>query len=144
MFSKTCEYAIRASVYIATQSLDGRRVSLVDTAKQIGSPEAFTAKILQELVRNSIVNSMKGPSGGFGIEKSKLSKIRLSQVVHAIDGDSIYKGCGLGLHECSEKAPCPVHDKFKVIRNQLRAMLEKTSLLELAQGLEKGLTVLKR
>ncbi len=144
MFSKTCEYAIRAAVYIATQTLEDRRVSLIDTAKQIGSPEAFTAKILQELVRNNIVNSMKGPSGGFGIERSKLSKIRLSQIVYAFDGDSIYKGCGLGLAECSEKEPCPVHEKFKVIRNQLRGMLENTSLLELALGLEKGLTVLKR
>lgn len=144
MFSKTCEYAIRAAVYIATQTLTDRRVSLVDIAKQIGSPEAFTAKILQDLVRHDIVNSMKGPSGGFGIEKSRLLKIRLSHIVHAIDGDSIYKGCGLGLPECSEKEPCPVHEKFKVIRNELRLMLEKTSLMELATGLEKGLTVLKR
>lgn len=144
MFSKACEYAIRASVYIATQTLNGRRVSLVDTAREIGSPEAFTAKILQDLVRNNIVNSLKGPSGGFGMEKGRLAKIKLSQIVYAIDGDSIYSGCGLGLPECSEKEPCPVHDKFKVIRDRLRVMLETTSLFELATGLEKGLTFLKR
>ncbi|MBL7930491.1 MAG: Rrf2 family transcriptional regulator [Bacteroidia bacterium] len=144
MFSKTCEYAIRAAVYIAKQALEEKRVSLVDIAKQIGSPEAFTAKILQDLVRHNIVNSMKGPSGGFGIDNSRLSKIKLSHIVQAIDGDSIYKGCGLGLPECSEKEPCPVHEKFKVIRSELRMMLEKTSLFELASGLEKGLTVLKR
>lgn len=144
MFSKSCEYAIRASVFIATQALEERRTSLVDIAKEIGSPEAFTAKILQSLVKNKIVNSMKGPHGGFGIDQSKLSKIKLSQIVYAIDGDSIYKGCGLGLPECSEKEPCPVHAKFKAIRNQLRSMLETTSLLELATGLEKGLTFLRR
>lgn len=144
MFSKACEYGIRATVYIAKQSLESKRVSLVDIARQIDSPEAFTAKILQQLVRNSIISSIKGPNGGFEIEKSKLPKIKLSQIVYAIDGDSIYRGCGLGLAECSEEAPCPVHDKFKKIRNELRAMLENTSLNELALGLKKGLTFLKR
>lgn len=144
MFSKTCEYAIRAAVYISRQALEEKRVSLIDIAREIGSPEAFTAKILQALVHHEIVNSMKGPSGGFGVDKNRLSRIKLSHIVEAIDGNSIYKGCGLGLPECSEKEPCPVHEKFKIIRNELRMMLEKTSLFELASGLEKGLTVLKR
>ena len=144
MFSKACEYGIRATVYIATQSLKGKRVSLIDTAKQIDSPEAFTAKILQELVRNNIINSVKGPNGGFDIETSKMQKIKLSHIVYALDGDSIYRGCGLGLKECSEKEPCPVHDKFKIIRNELRLMLENTTINELALGLKKGLTFVKR
>lgn len=144
MFSKSCEYAIRATVFISQQSINDQRVSLVDIAREIGSPEAFTAKILQALVRNNIVNSLKGPHGGFGIDKQQLPKVKLSQIVYAIDGDSIYKGCGLGLPECSEKEPCPVHDKFKNIRQQLKRMLETTNLLELANGLNKGLTFLKR
>jgi Rrf2 family protein len=144
MFSKACEYAIRATVYITGQSDQGMRASLKDIAKEIDSPEAFTAKILQALVRNGIIDSVKGPSGGFMIEKKNMSRIRLSQIVSAIDGDSIYKGCGLGLKECSELHPCPLHEKFKKIREELKNMLEKTSVYELAVGLESGLTFLKR
>lgn len=144
MFSKACEYAIRATIHITVQSNQGRRVSLKEIAKEIDSPEAFTAKILQQLSRNGIIDSIKGPSGGFTIEKKNMSKIRLSQIVSAIDGDSIYEGCGLGLKKCSENHPCPVHDKFKIIRNELKDMLENTSVYELSIGLESGLTFLKR
>ncbi len=142
MFSKACEYGIRASVYIAVQSMDGRRVNLQDISAEINSPEAFTAKILQTLVKNEIIQSLKGPKGGFSIESDKSMEIFLSQIVRAIDGDSIYKGCGLGLKECSEKFPCPVHEKFKKVREDLRKMLESTSLLHLAKELKKGNTFL--
>jgi len=144
MFSKACEYAIRATIYITVQSNQEKRISLKDIAKEIDSPEAFTAKILQQLSRHGIIDSVKGPSGGFTIDKKKMSKIKLSQIVLAIDGDDIFSKCGLGLKECSEKHPCPVHNKFKKIREGLKDMLEKTSLLELSVGLESGMTFLKQ
>jgi Rrf2 family iron-sulfur cluster assembly transcriptional regulator len=144
MFSKACEYAIRATIYIAMQSSQNLRVGLKDISKEIDSPEPFTAKILQQLSKNNIIESIKGPHGGFQIDKNDMSKIKLSQIVLAIDGDSIYKGCGLGFKECSEKQPCPVHDKFKIIRDELKDMLENTTVLELSLGLKKGLTFLHR
>lgn len=144
MFSKTCEYGIKATVYIAFQSLDGKRVSLKDIAKSIDSPIAFTAKILQQLSKNEIIHSTLGATGGFEIGRGRMDKIKLSQIVSAIDGDTIYKGCGLGLKECNARKPCPVHDKFKIIRDELKVMLENTSVYELALGLKDGLTVLKR
>jgi len=144
MFSKTCEYAIRATIYIAEQSSFDKRVGIKDIAKAIDSPEAFIAKILQQLSKDQIIDSTKGPNGGFSIDKKVLQTLKLSQVVQAIDGDSIYKGCGLGFKECSEKKPCPVHDKFKVVRSELRNMLENTGVLELSLNLEKGLTFLHR
>ena len=73
-----------------------------------------------------------------------LQKIKLCHIVSAIDGDDIYNGCGLGLKNCNELKPCPVHDKFKAIRDDLKKMLETTTLKELTEGLESGLTFLKR
>lgn len=143
MFSKACEYGIRAVIYIAVQSNEGKRVSLKSIAKEINSPEAFTAKILQELVKNEIIDSAKGPSGGFEVEQKKMKDIKLSHIVSAIDGDRIYKGCGLGLKDCSETHSCPVHNKFRKIRTDLRNMLENTTVYELSLGLKKGLTFLK-
>lgn len=144
MFSKACEYGIRAAVYIALQSLEGRRVSVNEIAEEIDSPIAFTAKILQQLSRNKVIHSVKGPTGGFEIERTDMDTVKLNMIVKAIDGDQIYVGCGLGLKECNENKPCPLHDKFVAIRTDLRHMLESTSLYELATGLEVGLTYLKR
>lgn len=131
-------------MYIATRSLQDERVNLKEIAREINSPEAFTAKILQQLARHRIVDSLKGPFGGFLIERHRIDEIRLSEIVSAIDGDAIYRGCGLGLEQCNAKQPCPLHDKFVDIRNNLRNMLESTSLYDLAAGLEVGLTFLRR
>lgn len=144
MFSKACEYGIRASIFIAEQSKLGRKVSLKEVAEAIESPTAYTSKILQQLTRNNIINSDKGPTGGFSMNKQELDKVKLSTIVFAIDGDNIYKGCGLGLKKCNEELPCPVHNQFKVIREELKRMLETTTVKSLAMDYEKGLTFLKR
>lgn len=144
MFSKACEYGIKATIYIAMQSLQGRRVSLKEIVEKVDSPTAFTAKILHQLTKNDILDSTKGPAGGFQIQKERIDNIKLAHIVFAIDGESIYEGCGLGLDKCNANKPCPVHDKFVVIRDELKQMLQNTSLFELATGLEVGLTYLKR
>jgi len=146
MFSKACEYGIRATIYIAKKSLleKNSRVSLKEVAKAIGSPEAYTSKILQKLAKNNIINSDKGPTGGFSMDQSELDKVRLSTIVFTIDGDEIYRGCGLGLAECNEQMPCPVHNQFKTIREDLKIMLETTTIISLTMGVKDGLTFLKR
>lgn len=143
MFSKSCEYGIKATLYIALNSFNGRRVSLTDISENINSPKAFTAKILQHLSRHGIIQSVKGPTGGFEIHLSEMSKIKLSSIVQAFDGDEIYNGCGLGLSECNDNKPCPVHSRFKKIREELKRMLETTSVFDLTTGLTEGLTFLK-
>lgn len=144
MFSKACEYGIKATTYIALQSLQNRRVSLKEIAEEINSPVAFTAKILHQLAKSDLLKSNKGPSGGFEIPKEKMNTLMLSEIVFAIDGNSVYEGCALGFNECNAKIPCPLHDKFVSIRDELKNMLTKTSIFELATELEIGLTFLKR
>lgn len=144
MFSKACEYGTRAAIYIAEQSLEDRKVSLKEVAEAIDSPEAYTSKILQLLSHNQLIISEKGPAGGYYMDKAKLERVTLSKIVFAIDGDNVYKGCGLGLQKCNEKVPCPVHFHFKIIRDQLKEMLETTTLMDLALGMKEGLSVLKR
>ena len=143
MFSKACEYAIRACIFIATQSSEGKRVNIKEIAQEIDSPIAFTAKIMQELVRNNIIQSLKGPTGGFTIEVSSMPEIKLKHIVFAIDGDKIYTACSLGMKECSEQHPCPVHSQYKIIKNGIREMLESTDLKQLCQGLKNGSTFLR-
>lgn len=143
MFSKACEYGIKASILIAINSREGKRTNPKEISEEIDSPQAFTAKILQDLVRANIIRSVKGAYGGFEIDKNDISNITLSQIVNAIDGDKIYKGCGLGLHTCDENHPCPVHDKFKMVRSELKHMLENTNLEQLALDTKSGAAFLK-
>lgn len=144
MFSKACEHGIKAITYIATQSLEGRRVKIDAIVKHSGSPQAFTAKVLGELTKHNIVNSHTGPHGGFDIDIKRIEKIKMSDIVKAIDGDSIYNGCGLGLAECNSKQPCPMHEKFVKVRKEIKLMLTQTTIYDLALGLKSGKTVLTR
>lgn len=144
MFSKACEYGIKAAIFIALRSSKNERVSLKEVASEIDSPQAFTGKILQQLVSHKILESTTGPTGGYIIIKTRIEKIMLNEIVDAIDGNSIYISCGLGLKKCNAKKPCPIHNKFSVIREELRTMFLTTGLLALANELKTGGTILIR
>ncbi len=143
MFSKACEYGIRASIYIAEQSMVGNKVGLIQVAASIDSPKAYTSKILQQLAKCNVIQSEKGPKGGYFIHKKDIELINLCAIVSAIDGDQIYEGCALGFPNCSEKTPCSIHKQYAGIRTELKNMLETTTLLTLTKNLEKGLAFLK-
>lgn len=143
MFSKTCEYAVRAMIFIAQKSADGIKIGIKDISKGIDSPEHFIAKILQDLSRKGLVQSAKGPNGGFFLDESSKKKT-LADIVKAIDGDKLFTGCGLGLKNCSEKKPCPLHDQFKIIRREIHDMLQSATVAEFNKELTKGLKYLKR
>ncbi|QJD95441.1 Rrf2 family transcriptional regulator [Mucilaginibacter robiniae] len=143
VFSKTCEYAIRAVFYIAHKSASGTRVGIKDIAFGIDSPELYLAKILQDLSRKGIISSAKGPNGGFFVDESSLAR-PLSDIVEAVDGNAIFYGCALGLKQCSEINPCPLHNQFKAIRDQIHHLLHHTTIGNFNEELMAGLLSLKK
>jgi Rrf2 family protein len=143
MFSKACEYSIRALVFIAQKSQKGERLGIKEIATGVDSPEPFMGKLLTELSRKGLVLSIKGPHGGFYMDE-KCLKSTFADVVTAIDGNQLFTGCGLGLKVCNEHKPCPIHDEFKIVRNKLKSLLETTRIGEFNESLERGLVFLKR
>jgi len=141
MFSKACEYAIRAMMYIFTHSGNGSKVGIKEIALHTDTPEPFVAKVLQILSRRGIVSSTKGPNGGFYME-AKSRNVPLIDIVSAIDGEDLFQRCGLGIKNCSERKPCPIHYQYKTIRDNLKEMLKNSTIQDLATGLVKGETFL--
>lgn len=130
MFSKPCEYGIRALTIIANNDKNDGKIGMKDICKASNTPESFTSKILQTLVKKRILKSQKGPMGGFYLIRPA-SEIPLYEVVKAIDGDEIFRRCGLGLEECNASNPCPMHSKFEVVRKELREMCLNSTLEDL-------------
>lgn len=143
LLSKTCEYAIRAMIFIAQQSKKGNRVGKKEIAERIESPEYFMAKILQDLSRIGFIQSAKGPNGGF-IMSGKQMDVSLAEIVREIDGNEIFKGCGLGLKECSSEFPCPIHFRFSAVRDELKSMLEESTVIMFVESLDLNLTFLRK
>ena len=143
MLSKTCEYALRAMIFIAQRSMDGTKVPITAIARGIDSPEPFIAKILQDLSRKGVLQSTKGPNGGFFLDE-KGRQCSLAKIVRVVDGDRLFSGCGLGLKECSESQPCPIHNDFKAIRRDISDMLENARIGEFSEKLDERQLFLRR
>src|SRR4051812_42766020 len=118
MFSKTCEYALRATIYIAQKSSEEKKLGIAEITHAIDSPKHFTAKILQLLTKGNIISSIKGPNGGFYIT-AKARQLPVKAVLVALGEYIILEKCVLGLKECSETKPCPLHAQYKLIKPQL-------------------------
>ena len=134
---------MRAVFFIAHKTAEGGRVGIKEIALGIDSPEHFLAKILQDLSRRGVVQSAKGPNGGFYVDEVILN-MPLASIVEAVDGSDIFTGCGLGLEYCSEENPCPIHHEFKTIRNQIQDLLKTTKIGEFNEELNLGIAVLKK
>ncbi|WP_010254911.1 RrF2 family transcriptional regulator [Myroides injenensis] len=143
VFSKTCQYAIRAVFYIAKRSEQGYKSNIKEIASEVNSPEHFLAKILQKLSKEGLIQSIKGPNGGFYIDIPHLDR-PLIDIVIAIEGKELLTECGMGLSYCSEKNPCPLHKDFKIIRTKLIKLLKSTTIGQFNEELLQGQLTLNK
>ncbi len=125
LWSNACDYAIRAAVHLAEHP--DALVALKDITREESIPAPYVGKILQALVRADILQSVRGPRGGYALAHPP-EKITLLMVVGAIDGTKALDGCVVGLGRCSADVPCPLHDAFAPVRATIRACLEDTTL----------------
>jgi len=141
-FSKSCEYALRATLFLAKND-DRKKIGVQHIAEELNVPMHYLNKVMQTLVKNNIVSSSKGRNGGFYLTDEEIN-LPLINVVHAIDGKDVFDQCGLGLKECSNEHPCPLHDDIKAYRENLKLALSENSIEVLSEGVSNGKTFLAR
>jgi len=142
IYSRSAEYAIRACVHLA-QVPQGKYVMVRQIAEQENIPAHFLAKILQQLARKGLLRSSKGPTGGFCL-RLPAKQISLVQLVEALDGLTDYQKCISGLSECTDDAPCGMHDSWKTLRSRIMEYLEQTTIAEVAKALEEKRRALEK
>ena len=131
IFSKKCEYGIQAVLYLAARE-KGTLVSAEEISKVLKIPREFISKILQSLRESGLILSSKGKSGGFTLAKDP-SRVKLLDVVAAIDGLDMFDDCVLGFPECTPTHPCPVHDTWGTLRTQAYDMLNSETIDKLKE-----------
>ena len=134
IFSRQCEYALQAVVYLALRR-EGERTSIRDLTKKLDIPYHFLAKILQQLARKGLLRSSKGPTGGFAL-RVDAGEIRLLDIVEALDGLAPYQQCASGLAECNDDMPCSMHDSWVALRTRIIDYLERNTIADLVKALE--------
>ena len=142
MYSTTCAYAIRALSRLTAIRPEGYvRVSEICDSEGDDMPGHFLAKIFRELVRAGLLKSAKGRGGGFALAR-RPNEIRLYDIVEAVDGIEPYKRCVVGLAKCNSEQPCPQHEAFKPVRQQIMTYLESTTLDQMSEALVRKLELL--
>ena len=140
MLSNTSKYALRALIYLGKFSEDGKKIGIKKISEDIGIPSPFLGKILQNLVKQKLLVSIKGPNGGFALAKPPV-QISLWDIVAQIDGEGFFTNCLIGLEPCithdPEKPLCPVHHKYEKLRNKISTFYKETSLKSISDDIEK-------
>ena len=136
LLSKACEYGIRSVLYLTNAPSDGY-VPVRAISETLAIPHYFLAKIIQTLTQADILTSHRGPSGGVALARPA-SVITLEEVVVAIDGDTLFTECVLGLPGCGHEKPCPLHDQWTPARDRVHRLFQNVSLAAMADRMEDG------
>lgn len=140
MFSRSCQYALQSVLYITLHGGENKALKIKDISDSQKIPIHFLGKILQILVKHKILISTKGPTGGFML-KEKGGELTLLEIVRVIDGLDMFDQCGIGLKACSDTQPCPIHNDYKKVKNEIKKLLITKTINELCQDVKKGKSI---
>ena len=134
LYSKSVQNAVTILTYIARRGRGAPR-TVSEIAKETGISGPTVAKTVQPLVKRGILDSRKGPGGGFVLALAS-NEICLGEIVMAVEGREPFTECVAGLASCSEDNVCPLHDKWKVVKVELLEFLENTNLEDMVYAVE--------
>jgi len=146
MLSNTCKYALRALIYLGKFSEKDRRIGIKRISEDLELSSPFLGKILQNLVRQKLLISTKGPNGGFALAKDA-DNITLYDIVIKVDGEDFFINCLIGMEPCkthdSTKPLCPVHNQYEKLRTEIEVFYKETTLDIISKDIDKFEDIIK-
>ncbi len=140
MLSNTCKYALRALIYLGKNSEKDYRIGIKKISEDLGLSSPFLGKILQNLVKQKLLVSTKGPNGGFALGK-KPDQITLWDIVAKVDGEEFFTNCLITLEPCKTHDPskplCPIHSQYDKLRKEITSFYKETTLAIISSDIEK-------
>lgn len=122
-------------IYLSLYTPSAKRIGIRQISDELDLPAPFLAKILQVLAKNKLLNSNKGPNGGFSLAKDA-NKITLYEIIRVIDGNDIFDQCLISMRTCNEEGtPCPMHARYESVRNEIRKLFQEQNLGSLAHDI---------
>jgi Rrf2 family protein len=127
VLSQTAEYALRATLFIAGRSPDIVRIP--EIAGAIHAPPRYLSKILGQLAREGILDSTRGPSGGFRLAAPH-ERATLASIISVFE-EPRRRRCLLGDGLCGQNPGCAVHEKWAPIAQSSADFFAHTTLGDL-------------
>ena len=125
-------YAIEGLLVLTTKPF-GTVMLLRDLAASREVPQSFLAKIFQKLARSGIALSSRGAVRGYALTR-RPKEIKVKEILLAVEGPDLLNRCILWNDRCADTNPCPMHDSWKQVRQQIIGkLMEQTTLADLAK-----------
>lgn len=134
MLSNASKYAIRSILYLALQG-EKTKIGAKKIAEELEVPQPFLSKLLQQLTKNNLVSSSKGPTGGFYLNEKDRSNT-IWDVIICVDGTTKFDNCFMGLSSCGDENPCPVHFTVAPFKKKLLADFKDKSIQEFTREIK--------
>ena len=135
MLSNSCIYGIRAIIYLAGQPVSESKTGIKKISSDLNLPAPFLAKILQQLAKQKILSSSKGPHGGFSLKKNART-ITLLDIINSIDGPETLTRCIMHNGSCDangNEKHCFIHKDYEKPRADLIKLFGKMTIHELVR-----------
>ena len=127
LVSQGAQYALSAIIAISKQENDV--ISASELSRHLNCPAAYLSQILSKLKAPGILGSQRGLNGGVYIAKP-LDEISVYDVITAIDGDSFFHTCFMGIEGCGQIEPCPFHLFWSEERDKIQEWLQETTFAQ--------------
>jgi Rrf2 family protein len=127
-------------IYLGKFSKKDNRIGIKKISEDLALSSPFLGKILQNLVKQKLLVSTKGPNGGFALAKDA-SEISLWDIVTRVDGEEFFTNCLISLEPCkthdSSRPLCPVHAQYDELRKEICTFYKETSLELIGKDIDK-------
>lgn len=131
LYGKPTEYAIRALTYLAARP-EREIVSVQEIAKVEEISSHHLSKVMNQLARGKMVQPLRGPGGGYKLIRNPDS-ITLWEVMACLGARDVFDECAIGWATCTDKNPCPLHERWLGLRGEIQRYLESVKISDLAE-----------
>lgn len=131
MLTATGQYALRAMGALAQRPMEDYSRAQ-ELGRNLGLPPLYLSKVMQQLARAGLLSAQRGRRGGYRLARDP-AKIKLYEILAAVEPVARYEACILGHKECNDEAACPMHTAWKEARDKVLNLLKQTPLSDLAE-----------
>ncbi len=126
--TKKVEYALIAIKHLSENPKKLSSVSDMSTA--YGIPREILAKTMQTLAKENIVESVKGPQGGYR-NKNKTSDISLNKFFEVLEGPTAIMDCYFE-SGCNHLSSCNIKTPINKINDSVRHLFDNITLADIS------------
>lgn len=135
--SKSFGYALRGILYVSLGCQGKERIQVDEIARELAVPKYFLSKVMKKIVKHGILNSAKGPHGGFSPSEKTLTTT-LFDLIQATTTDAPFGDCVLRFRKCDASHPCPLHHRIETNRKDLYQIFSSTTIGDLMNADKPG------